>query len=98
MPPIALRPNPARCNWKFGDCLRERDVPDLNILVAPLVEQLDAANLLGHILGEDGVAGGALDLNFAVGHDCDVLGDDWGGGMGVVSGLVVVGSLQEVGR
>jgi hypothetical protein len=27
-----------------------------------------------------------------------VLGDDWGGGMGVVSGLVVVGSLQEVGR
>ena len=37
-----------------------------------LVEQLDAANLLGDILREHGVASGALDLNFAVvRHDCD---------------------------
>lgn len=58
-------------------CVRERDVPDLNVLVAPLVEQLDAANLLGDVLGKDGVAGLALDLDFAVRHDCDVLGNDW---------------------
>jgi len=37
---------------------------------ANLVEQLDAANLLGDLLGQDGVAL-ALDLDFAVvRHDC----------------------------
>jgi hypothetical protein len=35
-----------------------------------LVEQLDAANLLGDLLGEHGVASRALDLDFAVRHDC----------------------------
>ena len=77
-------------------CIREGDVTDLDILVAPLVEQLDAANLLGNILGKDGVARGALDLNFAVRHDCGVLEGDWDGGMGVVSELVVVGSCKKV--
>jgi hypothetical protein len=67
-------------------CVRKRDVPDLNVLVAPLVEQLDAANLLGDLLGKDGVAGGALDLNFAVRHDCDVLGATRFGGLVRVSG------------
>ena len=38
---------------------------------ANLVEQLDAANLLGDLLREHGVASGALDLDFAVvRHDC----------------------------
>jgi hypothetical protein len=36
-----------------------------------LVEQLDAANLVGDLLGEHGVAGGALDLDFSVRHICD---------------------------
>ena len=52
--------------------VRERDVADLDVLVAPLVEELDAADLVGNLLGEDGGAGDVLDLNFAVGrHDCD---------------------------
>ena len=46
--------------------LRQRDVPDLNVLVAPAVEQLDAANLGDDILREDLVAGDGLDLDFAV--------------------------------
>lgn len=38
---------------------------------ANLVKQLDAANLLGDLLGKDGVATLALDLDFAVvRHDC----------------------------
>ncbi len=52
-------------------CVREGDVPDLDIIVAPLVEQLDAADLVGDLLREDGIAGWALDLDFAVRHDCD---------------------------
>lgn len=48
-----------------------------------LVEQLDAANLVGDILGEHGVAGGALDLNFSVRHDC---GFGWLGKREVVAG------------
>ena len=40
-------------------------------VVANLVEQLDAANLLGDLLRENGVASLALDLDFAVvRHDC----------------------------
>jgi len=53
------------------DIIGERDVPDLNILVTPLVEQLDAANLVGDFLGKDSIARGALDFDFAVRHDCD---------------------------
>lgn len=45
--------------------VRKRDVPDLDVLVAPLVEQLDAANLAGDILGEDWVTLRALDLDFS---------------------------------
>ena len=47
---------------------RQGDIPDLDILVAPLVEQLGGANLLGDILGQHRVALGRLDLDFAVGH------------------------------
>lgn len=69
-----------------GGAIRERDVPDLNVLVAPFVEQLDAANFVGDFLGEDRVAGGALDFDFAVRHDCGCaerrLGED-GGRLGV---------------
>jgi hypothetical protein len=63
--------NAQRAYLEGKGAIREGDVPDLNILVAPLVEQLDAANLVGHLLGEDGITGGALDFDFAVRHDCD---------------------------
>lgn len=46
--------------------LRQGDVADLDILVGPLVEQLDAANLLDDVLGQDLVAGGGLDLDLSV--------------------------------
>lgn len=49
-----------------GGPLRQRDIPDLNVLVAPAVEQLDAANLGDDVLGKDLVAGDGLDLDFAV--------------------------------
>ena len=53
---------------------RQRDISDLDILVGPLVEQLDAANLLGDILGQDGVALGLLDFDFSgVRHVGDVM-------------------------
>lgn len=50
--------------------LREGDVTDLNIIVAPLVEKLDGANLVGNLLGEDLVGDGRnldLDLRHVVG-------------------------------
>jgi hypothetical protein len=55
---------------------RQRDISDLDILVGPLVEQLDAANLRGDILGQDGVALGLLDFDFSRGvrHFGDVDG------------------------
>lgn len=37
---------------KKGAPLRQGDVADLDILVGPLVEQLDGADLRGHVLGE----------------------------------------------
>lgn len=46
--------------------LRQGDVADLDILVGPLVEQLDAANLLDDILGQDLVARDGLDLDLSV--------------------------------
>jgi len=62
--------------------LRQRDIPDLDILVCPLVEELDAANLGGDILGEDLVAG-RLDLNLDIAgfrHNCYLCcGGDIGG-------------------
>lgn len=63
---------------QVGAHSRQGDIPDLDILEAPLVEQLDAANLLGDVLGKDGVAGGALDLDFALRH-IDQVCDDVGG-------------------
>lgn len=52
--------------------LRQTDVPDLNILVRPLVEKLDAANLAGDLLWQDLVARDGLDLDISVvRHDCD---------------------------
>ena len=53
----------------IGGAVRQRDIPNFNILIAPLVEQLDAANLFGNLLGEHLVAGGALDFDFAFRHD-----------------------------
>jgi hypothetical protein len=55
-----------------GEVLRQRDVSNLNIVVCPLVEELDASNLGSDILGEDlvSVLG---NLNFDVAgfrHDC----------------------------
>lgn len=47
--------------------LRQGDVTDLDILVGPLVEQLDAANLGDDVLGQDLVArGGGIDLDLSV--------------------------------
>lgn len=66
---LALHPCPGSVQGrKFagGVSLRQRDIPDLNVLVAPAVEQLDAANLGDDLLGKDLVAGDGLDLDFAV--------------------------------
>lgn len=56
----------------MGVSLRQRDISDLNILIAPLVEELDASNLIGDILWKDGV--GLCDLldlgSLVVRHDC----------------------------
>lgn len=50
---------------------RQADVSDFDILVGPLVEELDGADFLGDFLGEDLVPAGVLDLDFAVvGHGC----------------------------
>ena len=46
--------------------LRQGDITDLDILVGPLVEQLDAANLGRDVLGQDLVAGDGLDLDLSV--------------------------------
>ena len=46
--------------------VREGDVPDLDILVRPLVEQLGAANLSGDILWEDRVGLDGLDFDLSV--------------------------------
>lgn len=65
---------------------RQRDISDLDILVGPLVEQLDAANLLGDILGQDGVALGLLDFDFSgVRHVGDVMREGNGLGCRVVA-------------
>ena len=48
--------------------VRQRDVSDLDILVAPLVEELHGTDLRGDILGQDGGDGLALDFDFAFRH------------------------------
>jgi hypothetical protein len=54
--------------------LRQRDISDLDILVAPLVEELDATDFLGNLLWKDLVAADGLDLDFSVvRHVGDVL-------------------------
>lgn len=65
---------------------RQGDIPNLDILVAPLVEELDAANLLGNVLGEDGVTLRRLDLDFAGGvrHFGCLVEEGLNGGGGVV--------------
>ena len=45
---------------------RQRNVPNLNILVAPLIEQFHSADLIGDVLGKDLVPVGRLDLDFPV--------------------------------
>lgn len=52
--------------WQQVVVLRQGDVADLDILVGPLVEQLDAANLLDDVLGQDLVARDGLDLDLSV--------------------------------
>lgn len=65
----------------LGD-VREGDIPDLDVLVAPLVEQLHAANLAGDILWQDWVALGRLNFDLAaVRHICNW----WSGGWSAVS-------------
>lgn len=50
--------------------VRERDIADLDIVI-PLVEQLDVADLLDNVLGEDVRKDGGLDLDIAaVRHVC----------------------------
>ena len=46
--------------------LRQRDVPDLNILIAPLIEQLNSADFINDILGENLVPVGRFHLDFTV--------------------------------
>lgn len=48
--------------------VRERDVPDLDILIAPFVEELRTADFRGDVLWEDWVSLGCLDLDFSVRH------------------------------
>lgn len=60
--------NPVRSLAQAGAHSRQGDIPDLDILVAPLVEQLGRADLLGDILGQHRVALGRLNLDLAVGH------------------------------
>lgn len=45
--------------------VRQRDVADLDVLVGPLVEQLDAANLGNNVLGQDLVARDGLNLDLS---------------------------------
>ena len=66
-----LKYSPGRTRVGNGDGVRERDIPNLDVLVAPLVEQLHAANLVCDVLGEDRIASGAIDFDFAVRHNCD---------------------------
>jgi hypothetical protein len=46
------------------EIIRQRDVANLNVLIAPLVEELDGANLVGDVLWENGIAAWALNLDF----------------------------------
>lgn len=70
-----------------GVVLRQGDVADLDVLVGPLVEQLDTANLLDDVLGQDLVARDGLDLDLSVvrhaGHKLLNRIDETGG-LGVV--------------
>lgn len=61
----------SRAKYQYS---RQGDIPDLNILIAPLVEQLDATNLIGNLLRQD--IGGRLcsDLGLAgFRHDGDLV-------------------------
>lgn len=63
-------------NWVVS--LRQRDVSDLNILVTPLVEELNTSNLINNILWEDWVVLcnllNILNLgSLVVRHDCDLI-------------------------
>ena len=49
-----------------ADYSRQGDIADFNILVGPLVEELDGTNFFGDFFGEDLVARWALDLDFAI--------------------------------
>lgn len=50
---------------------RQADIPNLDIVVRPLVEKLDGADLSCDFFGKDLIPAGVLDLDFAiVRHDC----------------------------
>ena len=48
--------------------VRQGDVPNLDILVAPFVEELRLADFLCHVLGQGGELLGRLDFDLAVRH------------------------------
>ena len=70
------RPSTSPSNRTGWCSLRQRDISDLDILITPLVEELNASNLIGNILWEDSVGlSRLLDLDrlrsLVVRHDCD---------------------------
>lgn len=59
---------------RLGKHLRQGDVPDLNILVTPAVEQLDGSHLRSDVLGQDLESpGGVFDLDFPVVRHVDAV-------------------------
>lgn len=52
--------------------LLQRNIPNLNALIGPLIEELHTSHLLRDLLGQDVGGDGALDLDFIVvfGHLC----------------------------
>jgi hypothetical protein len=74
----SLQPHPPQSRLtpystlSLGYDLRQGNVADFDILVRPLVEQLDAANLAGDVLGQNLVARDGLNFDISVvRHDCD---------------------------
>ena len=48
--------------------VRERNVSYLNVLIAPFVEELCAADLVRNLLGKDRICLGRLNFDLAVRH------------------------------
>ena len=56
----------------YGSNVREGDVADLDILVAPLVEELGLTNVLDNVLWQHRVVWRLLNLDLAVRHICGI--------------------------